>query len=322
MQPLSVDFMDDLRRLRVLREFRERGSITATAEALHLTPSAVSQQLTRIARDVGFEVLQRVGRRVVLTPRGHALLAHADTVFAEIERARHELDSWDDGVRGAITIGAFPTAITGLLPLLLNRARNDIPKVRIMLCEAEPPALFDELDAGRHDIAVAVNFTGSPAAGDPRYHRVDLGPDELDLALPPGHPLCGKEEPALKDFENDPWITGDGGGCCGAITATACAAAGFTPNVAHRTNDWQALAQLVAHGHGVALIPRLAQRDLPAAVTIRKISVSGPQRQIFAAVPEGAQHSPLITTTLKLLTAVRDEQRRDHHSKPPRPSPS
>ena len=114
-------------------------------------------------------------------------------------------------------------------------------------------------------------------------------------------------DPALKDLENDPWITGDGDGCCGAITATACAAAGFTPDVAHRTNDWQALAQLVAHGHGVALIPRLAQRDLPAAVTIRELGLAGPQRQIFAAVPEGAQHSPLITTTLDLLRSVRDE---------------
>src|SRR6186997_1250369 len=104
MGPLRVDFMDELRRLRVLREFRERGSVAATAEALHLTPSAVSQQLARVARDVGFDVLRPVGRRVVLTPRGQALLVHADTVFATIERARHELDSWDDSVRGTITI--------------------------------------------------------------------------------------------------------------------------------------------------------------------------------------------------------------------------
>ncbi|MEV1114882.1 LysR substrate-binding domain-containing protein [Actinosynnema sp. NPDC049800] len=297
--------MDDLRRLRVLREFRERGSITATAAALHLTPSAVSQQIARIARDVGFEVLQQVGRRVVLTPRGHALLSHADAIFAEIERARHELDSWDDSVRGTIKVGAFPTAITGLLPQVLDRARDELPNVKITVTEAEPPALFDELDAGRHDIALAVDFTGSPAAGDPRYHRVDLGPDELDVALPPGHPLLERKVLGLKDFRNDPWIVGDGRGCCGAITATACAAAGFTPDVAHRTNDWQALAQLVAHGHGVALIPRLAQRDLPAAVTIRRITASRPQRWIFAAVPEGAQHSPLITTALGLLTSVR-----------------
>lgn len=301
--------MDDLRRLRVLREFRERGSVTATAAALHLTPSAVSQQLTRIARDVGFEVLRHVGRRAVLTPRAHALLAHADTIFAEIERARHELDSWDDSVRGTISIGAFSTAITGLLPAVLDRARAELPNVRITVTEAEPPTLFDELDAGRHDIALAVNFTGAPAAGDPRYHRVDLGPDELDLALPPDHPMLARKSLALKDFERDRWIVGDGEGCCGAITTTACAAAGFTPDVAHRTNDWQALAQLVAHGHGVALVPRLAQRDLPAAVAIRRIDTARPRRWIFAAVPEGAQNSPLVTTALDLLASVRGEQR-------------
>jgi DNA-binding transcriptional LysR family regulator len=311
MKPLRVDFMDDLRRLRVLREFRERGSVAATAEALHLTPSAVSQQVARIARDVGFDVIQPLGRRVVLTPRGQALLAHADTVFAAIERARHELDSWDESVRGTITIGAFSTAITGILPLLLDRARDDIPHVRIMLCEAEPPAVFDGLDAGRYDVALAVNFTGSPAAGDPRYHRFDLGPDELDLALPKNHPKCAAKTLTLKDLEDDFWITGNAEGCCGAITTTACAAAGFTPNVAHQTNDWQALAQLVAHGHGVALIPRLAQRDLPAAVTIRAISEPRPQRHIYAAVSEGAQHSPLIITILRLLRACNDKQRRD-----------
>lgn len=296
--------MDDLRRLRVLRAFRERGSITATAEALHLTPSAVSQQLTKIARDVGFEVLHHVGRRVHLTPRGQALLEHADAVFAEIERARHDLDSWEDGARGTITIGAFSSAIAGLLPLLLDRAREVLPKVRIMLHEAEPPTLFDDVDAGRLDLALAVQFTGSPAANDMRYHRVDLGPDELDLALPPAHPLGGRKTVALKDVENDPWITGDRGGCCDAITVTACAADGFTPDIAHRTNDWNALAQLVAHGHGVALIPRLAQRDLPAAVTVHEVTAR-PRRRIFAAVPRGAQESPVIAATLELLTDLR-----------------
>lgn len=305
MMLLSVHFMDDLRRLRVLREFRERGSIAATAEALHLTPSAVSQQLAKVSRDVGFEVLAHVGRRVVLTPRGETLLAHADTVFAQIERARHELDSWDDSVRGTIAVGAFPTAISGLLPLLLDRARDSMPEARITVREAEPPALFDDLDAGRHDIALAVQFTGSPAAGDPRYHRVDLGPDVLDLALPRHHPLAARKTVALKDAETDRWITGDGDGCCGAITATACAAAGFTPDIAHRTNDWQALTQLVAHGHGVALVPRLAQRDLPATVIIRELEGAKPQRRIFAAVREGAQHSPLVTTVLELLTTLR-----------------
>lgn len=305
MKPLSPDFMDDLRRLRVLREFRERGSITATAQALHLTTSAVSQQLAGLARHLGFPVTQPDGRRVVLTPRAQTLLAHADAVFAHIERARHDLDSWDDLTHGTVTIGAFPTAITGLMPRFLDHIRAAAPKLTIRLCEAEPPALFDLLDAGRLTVALAVSFAGSPATADPRYHRVELGPDELDAALPSDHPLATEEEIELTALATEPWIAGDGQGCCGAITATACAAAGFVPDVVHQTNDWQAVAQLVAHGHGVALMPRLAQRALPEDVVIRPVASPAPRRQIFAAVPAGAQTSPVIDLVLGQLRALR-----------------
>lgn len=304
MEPLSVDFMDDLRRLRVLREFRERGSVTATATALHLTASAVSQQLAGLSRHLGFPVTQPEGRRVVLTPRARTLLAHADAVFAHIERARHDLDSWDDRTHGTVTIGAFPTAITGLLPRFLNQVRAMAPALEIRLCEAEPPALFDQLDAGRLTLALAVSFAGSPVATDPRYHRVDLGQDKLDAALPSDHPLAAEAQLELTALAKDTWISGDGQGCCGAITATACAAAGFVPNVVHQTNDWQAVAQLVAHGQGVALIPRLAQRALPDGLVIRRITDPAPRRHIFAAVPQGAQASPVIDLVLTQLRAT------------------
>lgn len=300
--------MDDLRRLRVLREFRERRSITATAQALHLTPSAVSQQLAGLSQHLGFPVTQRDGRHVVLTPRAQALLGHADAVFAHIERARHDLDSWDDAVHGTITIGAFPTAITGLLPQLLDRAHAQAPTLRIRLCEAEPPAIFDHLDAGRLTIALAVSFAGSPATADPRYHRIDLGPDELDAILPDNHPLAANDQVELTALATDSWISGSGEGCCGAIIATACGAAGFVPDVVHRTNDWQALAQLVSRGHGVSLIPRLAQRALPARLVIRPIAGPAPRRHLFAAVPEGSQSSPVVNLVLTLLATVNRER--------------
>ncbi|ALG11043.1 LysR family transcriptional regulator [Kibdelosporangium phytohabitans] len=303
MKPLSPDFMDDLRRLRVLREFRERGSITATARALHLTPSAVSQQLTGLSRHLGFPVTQPDGRRVVLTPRARTLLAHADAVFAHIERARHDLDSWDEITHGTVTIGAFPTAITGLVPRLLTQARSTAPTLGIRVTEAEPPDLFDLLDAGKLTIGLAVSFVGSPATNDPRYHQVDLGADELDVLLPHDHSLTASDRVDLTALAQEQWIAGDGSGCCGAITATACAAAGFAPDIVHRTNDWQAVAQLVAHGHGVALMPRLAQRSLPDSVTVRPTGDPVPLRRIFAAIPEGAQTSPIIKLVLALLSS-------------------
>lgn len=303
MKPLSHDFMDDLRRLRVLREFRERGTVTATAEALHLTPSAVSQQLAGLSHDIGFAVTRKDGRRIALTPRGEALLNHADTVFAQLEHARHDLQAFDETLRGTVRIGAFSTALAGLLPTALDTLAAEFPLLRVSVRQSEPPELFDQLDAGRIDIAIAVAFAGSPTIGDPRYHRVELGADVLDVAVPGGHARAGDSAINLRDLATDAWITGSPDGCCAAITGTSCLAAGFTPDIRHQVDDWLALTQLVAHGHGVALLPRLAQRDLPAGLAVRPVAGQTPQRHLFAGIQEGAQGSPLLQAVLTHLQA-------------------
>lgn len=296
--------MDDLRRLRVLREFRERGTVTATAAALHLTPSAVSQQLAGLSHDLGFAVTRRDGRRITLTPQGHALLSHADAVFAQLEHARHDLEAWDETLRGTVTIGAFSTALAGLLPTALDTLAVEAPMLVVSARQSEPPQLFDLLDAGRVDVAVAVAFGAAPTVGDPRYHRVELGADVLDVALPEKHPHAADDAVDLRDLATDAWITGSPGGCCASITATACAAVGFTPDVRHELDDWLAVTQLVAHGHGVALIPRLAHRGLPAELVVRPVASQQPRRHLFAAVQEGAQGSPLLRTILDHLVAA------------------
>jgi DNA-binding transcriptional LysR family regulator len=304
MKPLSHDFMDDLRRLRVLREFRERGTVTATAEALHLTPSAVSQQLAGLSHDLGFPVTRKDGRRIALTPRGEALLSHADTVFAQLEHARHDLQTFDETLRGTVRIGAFSTALAGLLPTALDSLAAKYPELVVSVRQSEPPQLFDQLDAGRLDVAIAVAFDGSPTVGDPRYHRVELGADVLDVAVPADHPHAGDAAINLRDLAEDAWITGSPGGCCASITTTACAAAGFTPDIRHQVDDWLAVTQLVAHNHAVTLLPRLAQQNLPPSLTVRPVATQQPQRHLFAAVQEGAQDSPLLQAVLEQLSAV------------------
>ncbi|MDX6282008.1 MAG: hypothetical protein QOH03_3079 [Kribbellaceae bacterium] len=301
MKPLSHDFMDDLRRLRVLREFRERGTVTATAEALHLTPSAVSQQLAGLAHDLGFPITRKDGRRIALTPRGEALLAHADAVFAQLEHARHDLQTFDETLRGSVRIGAFSTALAGLLPATLSSLAVEYPDLVVSVRQSEPPQLFDAVDAGRLDIAIAVAFDGSPTVGDPRYHRVELGADVLDVAVPADHPRAADDAIDLRDLAEDLWITGSPGGCCASITATSCAAAGFTPDIRHQVDDWLAVTQLVALGQGVTLLPRLAQQNLPPGLIVRPVASQQPQRHLFAAVQEGAQGSPLIQAVLRQL---------------------
>ncbi|MEW2162023.1 LysR family transcriptional regulator [Streptomyces sp. NPDC007084] len=299
----SQGFSFDLRRLGVLRELRRRGSLARTAEALHLTPSAVSQQIAALAREVDAPLTERDGRGVRLTGQARVLLAHADLIAAQLERARADLAAYDTGGRGTVTVGCFSSGILGLLPDALTRLADRLPHVRIDVVEAEPPDLFTALDAGQVDLAVAVDFAAAPPHTDRRYHRVDLLRDVLDLALPTGHRLAGGGPVDLGDLAGEPWIIGDPASCCGAVARSVCAAAGFTPDVRHAVDDWGALAALVEAGRGVALIPRLV-RPLYERRRLALLDVLGarPSRNVFAAVRAGAETDPV-------LTAVREQLR-------------
>jgi DNA-binding transcriptional LysR family regulator len=304
MEQVRNSFTVDLRRLGVLRELDRRGSLARTAEALHLTPSAVSQQLAALSREVGAALIERQGRGVRLTGQARVLLEHADVIAAQWEQARADLAAWQEGRCGAVTIGAFSSAITGLLPHALRRLTEHHPDVRISVVEAEPPELFTRLDGGEVDIAVAVDFAAAPPHTDRRYTRIDLLADILDLALPAAHPGARREHVPLRDLAADPWIVGHPGSCCGAITRTLCAANGFTPDIRHAVNDWQSLAALVETGLGVALVPRLVQPLHRPGLVLRTPAGSPPTRHVFAAVRAGSENEPVLTAVLNQLRAA------------------
>jgi DNA-binding transcriptional LysR family regulator len=307
MEPVSRGFTIDVRRLGVLRELDRRGTLAGTAQALHLTPSAVSQQLAALAREAGVPLIERQGRGVRLTGQARVLLEHADVMAAQWERARADLAAWQEGHRGAVTVGAFSSAITGLLPGALRRLAAHHPDLRVAVVEAEPPGLFTQLDGGLVDIAVAVDFAAAPPCTDRRYTRTDLLADTLDLALPATHPLAAPDDPRpvrLRDLAADPWIVGDAASCCGAITRSLCAANGFTPDIRHAVDDWQALAALVEAGAGVALVPRLVQPLHRPGLTLRTPAGAPPVRHVFAAVRAGSERDPVLTAVLTHLRAA------------------
>lgn len=303
MEPVSETFTVDLRRLTVLRELQRRGSLARTAEALHLTPSAVSQQIAALSREIGAPLTERDGRGVRLTGQARVLLAHADEIAAQLERARADLAAYGSGGRGSVTIGCFSSGILGLLPGVLRGLAERLPHVRVDVVEAEPPNLFTALDAGQVDVAVAVDFAATPPHTDRRYSRDDLLTDVLDLVVPAGHRLAEREVVALRELATETWITGDARSCVGAITRAVCATSGFTPDIRHAVDDWAALAALVEAGAGVALIPRLV-RPLYAHRRLAVPATEGeqPSRNIFAAVRTGSEGDPV-------LAAVREELR-------------
>jgi DNA-binding transcriptional LysR family regulator len=296
--------MVDLRRLRALRELAGRGTIAATADALHLTPSAVSQQLAALEREVGQPLLEPNGRTVRLTPAAQAVLGHADAVFSELERMDATLAALSAGEQGRVRIGSFATGIRGLVVPAVLALRERAPDVEVVIEDAEAPLVFDLLARGALDLAISMECESAPAPDDPRFERLALMSDVLDVALPGDHPLAGSDVVRLADLAGEPFVAPPRGWSCDDVIRAGCAAAGFSPLVAHRSGDWTAVLSLVAAGLGVAAIPRLAQDAPPPGVVIRPVEGSAPCRHLFLAWRRGAGRHPALRVVTEALQAV------------------
>jgi DNA-binding transcriptional LysR family regulator len=309
MESFRPAFTMDIRRLRVLRELQERGTVGATAEALNLTPSAVSQQIAALAREAGVPLLAPLGRRVRLTPQALLLLEHAGAIDRQLERARTELAAFQAGEAGRVGLGAFGTAIAGIVAPAMARLRRERPRLTLAVTEVEAPDCFSKLDAGELDLVIAVQHHGGPSRTDPRYVRRELLRDPLMATLPASHPLAAATEVHLEALAGDSWVVGAVRTPCQEVALAACTEAGFSPAPSNRVNDWTAVAALVAAGCGVALVPRLAlPAGVPPGAVLRPLA--GPRRpcrSIFAAVRGGSEKHPGLAPVLDALAAAARE---------------
>ncbi|MCF2532001.1 LysR family transcriptional regulator [Yinghuangia soli] len=305
--PMPSDL--DLRKVRVLRELDQRGTVSAVAEALHLTPSAVSQQLTALARETGVRLLEPAGRRVRLTGAARVLLRHADQLFAQLERVHADLAAYQEGGTAEVRVTAFGSAITGLVLPAVRDLRERRPGLSLILRESELPEGHVGLVHGEMDIAIVIAAPNGPAGDDARFARVPLLADPLDVMLPADHPLARSRSIALTDLVDEAWVTGSVG-ACSHLTATACAAAGFAPKVVHRADEWTTVFGLVEAGLGISLVPRLVTARVgqmipqrAGGVVIRELAGVPPQRHIAAYVRNGSEEAPHLAVVLDAFAA-------------------
>lgn len=296
--------MLDVRRLITLREVADRGTIAAAADALHLTPSAVSQQLAALGREVGRPVVERDGRGVRLTDAADVLLAHADVLLSQVERLHADLDAHASGAVGEVCVAGFATSLSGLVAPAARRLRDTAPGVRLRVQEAEAPEALRSLNARVVDVVLTMQSDVAPGHGDERYARADLLRDVLDVALPVGHALADEAEVPLSALAGEDWVLPPVGWTCDAIIAAGCQSAGFAPRVVARTADWHASLALVGAGLGVVVVPRLAELEPPSDVVVRPLAGAAPCRHVFAVVRRGAEDAPAVRAVLDALRAA------------------
>src|ERR687898_1872106 len=130
--------MLELRRLRLLRELRARGTIAAVADALQFTPSAVSQQLAMLERETGVTLLERAGRGVRLTDPALVLVGHAHALLERAALAEADLAAAAGSVAGRGRIAGFESVALRLALPAMEVLAAQAPRLRCELVEAEP----------------------------------------------------------------------------------------------------------------------------------------------------------------------------------------
>lgn len=276
------------------------GSVAGAARILHVTTSAVSQQMARLERETGQQLTERQGRGIRLTGAGTLLARNAGDLLTHLERVEARLAEYRGAVAGTLSIAAFATAARGLLPGVLADLRSRYPGLSVSLSEREPHEAIPALSRGHLDLAVVQDWADDMLTVPEILSRQDLLDDPFDVALPAGHPLAGRDSVAIGELADDDWISWGSGQICHDWLVRTLHAHGSGPRVVHTASEHSTQLALVAAGLGAAVIPRLGREPAPPSVRFVPLDPA-PARRIFALWRSSAAARPAIGAALDAI---------------------
>jgi DNA-binding transcriptional LysR family regulator len=300
----------ELRHLRYFLAVAEEGHVTRAAERLGIQQPPLSQQIQNLEAELDVQLFRRKPRGVELTDAGRSLLADAQIILAQVERARAKVGRTARGEQGTVVVGFTSSApFHPFVPRIIREFRETYPGVTLVLQELGTGELVDGLRAEDIDVA----FIRSPVP-DPQGLTVHgVVDEEMFAALPNDHPLAPIKKSdakalAIGDLAAEPFILyrrGTGPGFYDLIIS-ACHRAGFTPQIAQEAPRILSTLNLVAAGLGVTMVPAsLRALDLPGVayrslrsrprlmaplnLACRTVDHSTPARHFVAMVREAAK---------------------------------
>jgi DNA-binding transcriptional LysR family regulator len=307
--------MLDVRRLRLLSELKLRGTLAGVAEALAYSPSAVSQQLALLEKEAGVELLQKVGRRVQLTPQAEILVQHTELLLERLEIAEADMTASLTTVSGTVRVAVFQSAAHAVIPQALTLLGGEYPDLRVEITEREPELGLFEVSARDFDLVIAEQYPGHTRAHWADLDRVNLAADALRLAVPPapadatpGIATTGTRVPAtgisrLEDAASWPWVMEPGGTASRQWATQLCRSAGFEPDVRFETADLIAHIRLIQSGNAVGILPDLVWSG--ADPTVRLLDLPGAhERTVFTAARRSSAGRPGVVAVRNALAVA------------------
>ncbi|MFJ4966952.1 HTH-type transcriptional regulator GltC [Streptomyces sp. ADI96-02] len=295
--------MLNLERLRTLDALARHGSVSGAAGGLHVTTSAVSQQMAKLEREVGQQLLARNGRGVRLTDAGRLLADHAARILSQVELAQSDIEAQRGAVVGEVRISAFPTAARGLFPATLAGLRADHPELRARTRELEPEQGLLAVLRGDVDVAVVLDWSNKRLPVPGGLTKAGLLDDAVDIAVPADRPPAERTEVELADFAEDEWVSWPEGEFCYEWLMFTLRSRGIEPRIAHLAGEHHTQLALVAAGFGVCVAPRLGRGPVPDGVRLVPLRQTV-RRHIHAVWRTDADRRPSVRAAVEALRAA------------------
>lgn len=293
-----------LHRLRMLRELRRKGTVTAAAAALHYTASAVSQQLAQLERDVGARLFERLGRRVQLTELGLLLAEHAEEILASVERASLALEEAQEAATVRLKIGVFATVAAGLLPRALATLAGRHPGIQISTRQLPPENMAAAVRDGDLDLAFVIDYEDAPMPWDSALLGSRIAVERLHVAAPAG--ALGTGPVALSDLAEHPWILSSAKSHFGTAVRAACLRSGFHLTITHEVEEQSTAMSMVAGGLGITLVSDLGLTLQPPGMDA--LALTNPiTRTVSLVYRSTALRRPALTMVIDVFRSAAAE---------------
>jgi DNA-binding transcriptional LysR family regulator len=290
----------NLPRLRILYELSRRGSVSAVAEALWITPSAVSQQLSTLEREVGTDLVERVGRAVRPTEAGRRLALEAERVLAAVDAAQSTADELARADHAALRVAAFPSVLLGLLSPALARLRSTHPELTVEVIDVEGAVGLDLVRLGRADLAVIDDWGWDLGAEHAGLEVTPLLSDPMLAVLPAEHGLTAADSVRWSDLARCDWVIEPGETLFTQQITAHCRRAGFEPRVRARVRDFATQAALVRSLGLVTVLPATAATPTDEVVT-RSLLPDLRRRLMLVSRDAGHSSAGHLTTALQQI---------------------
>ncbi|TYB48327.1 LysR family transcriptional regulator [Actinomadura chibensis] len=301
--------MLDLGRLRVLRELKRLGTVGAVADALGYSPSAVSQQLAQLQREVGVPLVERAGRRLRLTPAGEVLCEHAEALLARAKRAEEAALAASGRVAGVVRLVGFQTALLHVLAPALPRLAKAYPELTVDVLDEEFHRVLQALVLQEIDVVLTDEYSLLPRPRRPELTSEVLITEMMRVALPEDHPLARGGGPVkMADLAGCGWVTGHvGTNHADLLERTCVELGGFRPDVRHRSNDLLVILAMVARGGVACLVPDLALAEREDGIAVLDVAEGPVDRRMVLWTRVGADLRPSVMAVIDELRRSADD---------------